>query len=136
MRSVLFSLCLVSLLAASGLARADVVQLGRADLADAYRESLFRFDAPTGRAWLEVRLSIPREEGNGTGYRTRWVKLTVPGLSFDAKAAQIVFNGEKKVVCGTAYGNGSSTALKLTGSCFVYRTSGWAWNRALYFKAE
>jgi hypothetical protein len=156
---------------ASAFAQADTLQIGSVNLNKRFLKAEFRVDEARGAAWMEISLdervpgprycSVPGPvsrypyPGPDHGYGRTDVRLCqptylvsqseamVPGLMYDAPAAQILFVNSRgqKIVCASvsqAYARITHRpylAINTTGACRAYPRSDMT-GTGIYFEAN
>jgi hypothetical protein len=147
MNKFLIALVLVGASLSVGVAKADTLLIESHSWQYSFAGTNFRFNDHDGTAWMIVGLSedlgapdMDMYPHGGPISRHETVTASVPGLSYDTAAAQIVFTGNVgKVVCGTVTEKkgvfGMKQIITLTGACRTYSVRGHN-DESVYFEVK
>lgn len=147
MNKFLIALVMVGASLSVGVAKADTLLIERHGGEYSFSGTSFRFNDHDGTAWMIVGLSedlgapdFDMYPHGGPITRRETVTASVPGLSYDTAAAQIVFTGDVgKVVCATVTEKkgvfGMKQIITLTGACRTYTVRGRT-DESVYFEAK
>ena len=74
----------------------------------------YRINTELGRAWMKVEVQYDHRGGHAEEWSYIDKRVKVPGMSYDNRTGNIVFNG---VVCATTKSGRRSIKIYPTGSC-------------------
>ncbi len=107
-------LCLVGVISASGLARAEAILVLEGPVDEFQKlNAKFNFDSKLGRAWVDVEQVDSEFQPN-----RNTVAKTVDGLSYDSKAKEVVYQrGGSRIVCAQGKSFLGESTARATGNC-------------------